>query len=112
MIGHWSELYLYTPDTAYHSGRLNHPRPFLDQVKSALDRYEELERPKPIGSDFDVQWCRPCPTPRALIGDIFAALLILLAICGSLVLLRPGSTDQHAEQPAASMAKAMEPESR
>ena len=111
MIGPWSELYLYTPHTAYHSGRLNHPRPFLDQVKSALDRYEELERPKPIGSDFDVQWCRPCPTSGALIG-VFAALLILLAICGSLVLFRPGPTEQHAEQPAASMAKAMEPESR
>lgn len=112
MIGHWSELYLYTPDTAHHSHRLNPPRPFLDQVKSALDRYEELERPKPIGSDFDVQWGRPCPTPRALIGDIFAALLILLAICGSLVLFGPGSAEQHAEQPAASIAKAMEQESR
>jgi hypothetical protein len=56
MIGHWSDLYLYNPDTTYHSGRPNLPRPFLNQVKSALDRYEELERPKPVGCDFLRNW--------------------------------------------------------
>ena len=80
MIGHWSELYLYTPHTGCHSDRLNHPRPFLDQVKSALDRYGELERPRGIGSDFDAQWHRPLSTPSGLIGDLTASLLILLAI--------------------------------
>ena len=110
MSGHWSELYLYTPHTAYHSDRLNHPRPFLDQVKSALDRYEELERPKARGSDFDVQWCRQCSTPSGRIWGMLASLLILLAICGSIVLFQPGFAEEQADQPVAS--KAAESESR
>ena len=107
MIGPWSELYLYNPDTAYHSDRLHPPRPFLDQVKSTLDRYEELERPKTTGSDFDAQWYRPFSTPGGLINDLIASLLILLAIYGSM-LFHSGLADQ----PVASMAKAAEPEGR
>ena len=110
MIGPWSELYLYNPDTACHSGRLNRPRPFLDQVKSALDRYEELERPETKGSDFDVQWCRPCSTPRGRVWDIIASLLILLAIYGSILLFHPEFAEERADQPPAS--KAADAESR
>ena len=105
MIGPWSELYLYNPDTAYHSDRLNPPRPFLDQVKSTLDRYMELELPKARGSDFDAQWYRPFSTPIGLISDLIALLLILLALYGSILLFHPGFAEQ-ADQPVASMAKA------
>ena len=104
MIGPWSALYLYSPDTAYHSGQLNRPRPFLDQVKSALDRYEELERPKAIGSDFDVQWCRPCSTPSGRIWHAIASLLVFLAIYGSILLFRPELAEEQANQPLASNA--------
>ena len=109
MIG---QLYLYSPDTAYHSDRLHPPRPFLDQVKSTLDRYEELERPRTMGSDFDAQWYRPFSTPSAPISDLIASLLILLAIYGSLLLFHPGFAELQADQSVASMAKAAELESR
>jgi hypothetical protein len=110
MIGPWSELYLYNPDTAYHSDRLNPPRPFLDQVKSTLDRYGELERPKAMGSDFDAQWYRPFSTPIGLISDLIASLLILLAIYGSILLFHPGFAEQQADPPVASMVKTAEAE--
>jgi hypothetical protein len=112
MIGPWSELYLYNPDTACQSDRLNPPRRFLDQVKSTLDRYEELERPKATRGDFDAQWYRPFSTPSGLISDLIASLLILLAIYGSILLFQPGFAELQADQPVASMAKAAEPESR
>jgi len=112
MIGPWSELYLYNPDTAYHSDRLNPPRCFLDQVKSTLDRYGELERPKAPGSDFDAQWYRPFSTPIGPVSDLMASLLILLAIYGSILLFHLGFAEQQADQSVASMAKATEPESR
>src|SRR5262249_53425392 len=96
MIGPWSELYLYNPDTAYHSDRINSPRPFLDQVKSTLDRYMELERPKAIGRDFDAQWYRPFSTPIGLISDLITSLLILLTIYGSVLLFHPGFAEQQA----------------
>jgi len=110
MIGPWSELYLYNPDTAYHSDRINPPRPFLDQVKSTLDRYMELERPKAIGRDFDAQWYRPFSTPIGLISDLITSLLILLTIYGSVLLFHPGFAEQQANPSVASMVKAAEAE--
>jgi hypothetical protein len=110
MISPWSELYLYNPDTAYLSGRVDRARPFLDQVKLALDRYEELERPKAKGSEFDVQWCRPYSTASGHTRNIIASLLILLAICGSILLFQHEYAEEQAAQPVAS--KAAEPERR
>ncbi len=60
-----------------------------------------------------MRWFRPCFYAKALIADLVATLLILLAMYGCTMLFHAESEEPQAEQPiASSMAKAMKPESR
>jgi hypothetical protein len=97
---------------AYNFGRFDHRPPYLDRRRPDLDEFEELERRKPVRDEFEEEWRRSDRGPATLVGELAAALLVLFALWGSVMMLYGEHPDRLAGQQPQPLAAAAELTSR
>jgi hypothetical protein len=103
---------LFRHHPAYNFGRFDHPPPYLDRWRSDLDEFEKLERRKPVRDEFEEEWRRFDRGPATLVGELAAALLVLFALWGSVMMLYGEHPDRLAGQQPEPLAAAAELTSR